>query len=1224
MRRPQGKRSWSFSLLGLLGMLGLVATPLASAAPQEAEANGSISGRLVQTAEAGDAVQGEAVLVAADATPQPFGEVEGETEEWVTADTANSVELAKPGDNADATLVVPVLARAELDENQTFTFEDLTPGDYLVKLETNPETTPIQGLWWKDAKGFEDAEAVTVIADQTTNTVFLFPPSQDSKKPIPPTPNNAKNPQARQTPNKETTAGAEQSEQQSGERPTAETAGTGTASISGKVTVPAGVDVTEIWVTAYDADEDQVGYAYPEEDGTYIITGLLAGTYRVEFSAWNQNVIDQWYNNKADFDSADQITLGTAQNKAGINATLKKGASISGKITIPGDVDVAGIRVEVYDEEGDYARGVYPDTDGNYTVVGLSAGTYKVQFDSWEENVITQWYSNKTDFDTANAIPLTSGQDKSGINATLKKGITISGKVTVPTDVDLTEVWISVYDEDYDYIRGTFPDSDGNYTLAGLPAGTYKVEFSAWEENVVTQWYNNKNDFDSATPIALKVGGDKTGINATLERGAKISGKVTVPDGLDVTKVEVTAYDEAYDHWRSTYPDPDGNYTIAGLAAGTYKVEFSSWEEDLTTQWYNNKADFESATPVTVKAEDTKSGVNANMKMSASFYGTVTAPPGTDLTKINIEVFDSAGDYASWTSPGPDGNYEVTGLPAGTYKVQFTSSSQDITDQWYSGKEDYASATPIKLEAGQKKTDINVTLKPGASISGKITIPQGADLTEVWINIYSSDHEPISGGTVGPDGKYRIYGLNPGTYKVQFGSSSVDDGLATQWYKGKDSFTSATPITLMVSENKSGIDATLKPGGGISGTVKFPSGTQNGWACLDVYALNNEFAVSTCTDDNGKYEILGLPAGKYKVAFYGGTEVFKPQWYKNKTNFVSATEVEVAVGQVTKNVDATMQKAGAGKFVKERYAGSNRYETNYKLNAEVMRPGMTVFIATGASFPDALSIGPAVATNYGVLVLTPRDGLPTQTLQLLKERQPSKVYVVGGKGAVSDKVIAQVKTATGLTATRVSGANRYETSIAILEEFFTTGSVRDVFIATGTDFPDALSASAAGGAAGAPVLLVNGKNQSSLPAKATKILNQQGVVKVHLVGGTGVVGKGLQSTLSKTYTVDRLSGASRYGTNLAVNEFLNEEFESSGWGDPQGLWIATGQNFPDALSAAGPAGDRSQRLVLSNGSCVMKEAVNWANNPKSLVTTVNLIGGTGALNQSVYNLTPCK
>lgn len=305
-----------------------------------------------------------------------------------------------------------------------------------------------------------------------------------------------------------------------------------------------------------------------------------------------------------------------------------------------------------------------------------------------------------------------------------------------------------------------------------------------------------------------------------------------------------------------------------------------------------------------------------------------------------------------------------------------------------------------------------------------------------------------------------------------------------------------------------------------------------------------------------------------------------------------------------------------------RVSGPNRYETNLQLNKQQMKAGATVFVATGADFPDALSIGPAVSINGGSLVLTSPGSMRPEMLSLLAERVPTKIYVIGGSGAVSNNVMNQIQTATGLTPKRISGAGRVETSAAIFQEFFKDREVKTAFVATGREFPDALSAAAAGGALQAPVLLVNGKSGQSLNADMLTLLRSKHPESVQIVGGNGAVNTKIEDSLASEFSVGRLRGPDRYSTNLAVNDYVSSRTNST---RIAGIWLATGKDFPDALSAGVPAGLPDQRLVLSNGSCIMYPVVSsWINDASSRVGLVTLVGGSGALNQDVFKLTECK
>src|SRR5690606_19554163 len=90
-----------------------------------------------------------------------------------------------------------------------------------------------------------------------------------------------------------------------------------------------------------------------------------------------------------------------------------------------------------------------------------------------------------------------------------------------------------------------------------------------------------------------------------------------------------------------------------------------------------------------------------------------------------------------------------------------------------------------------------------------------------------------------------------------------------------------------------------------------------------------------------------------------------------------------------------------------RLSGADRYATAAAISRSSHPAGAdTVFIASGRSFPDALSAGPAAAGLGGPVLLTQPNGIPAATATELARLDPSRVIVLGGPVAVSDAVVA--------------------------------------------------------------------------------------------------------------------------------------------------------------------------------------------------------------------------
>src|SRR4051794_24893409 len=114
-------------------------------------------------------------------------------------------------------------------------------------------------------------------------------------------------------------------------------------------------------------------------------------------------------------------------------------------------------------------------------------------------------------------------------------------------------------------------------------------------------------------------------------------------------------------------------------------------------------------------------------------------------------------------------------------------------------------------------------------------------------------------------------------------------------------------------------------------------------------------------------------------------------------------------------------------------------------------------LARDDGFADALAGGPLAAANNGCLLLTPTGALDARSLAEIQRALPSggTVFLLGGEGALGPGVAAAVSNA-GYNPVRLGGANRYETAVKVATDGLGSPSV--AFIATGTNFPDALGA----------------------------------------------------------------------------------------------------------------------------------------------------------------------
>jgi putative cell wall-binding protein len=144
----------------------------------------------------------------------------------------------------------------------------------------------------------------------------------------------------------------------------------------------------------------------------------------------------------------------------------------------------------------------------------------------------------------------------------------------------------------------------------------------------------------------------------------------------------------------------------------------------------------------------------------------------------------------------------------------------------------------------------------------------------------------------------------------------------------------------------------------------------------------------------------------------------------------------------------------------------------------------------------------------GPVLLTDPNSLPQVVADEITRLAPSRIVVVGGTAAVSPGVFAQLQ---GLVANtvRISGANRYDTAVAISQDAFSAGAAR-AYVGTGLNFPDALAGAAAAGWWHGPVLLVPG---TSIPTSVSDEITGLGATKIIILGGTAVVSIAVETSL---------------------------------------------------------------------------------------------------------------
>jgi putative cell wall-binding protein len=243
---------------------------------------------------------------------------------------------------------------------------------------------------------------------------------------------------------------------------------------------------------------------------------------------------------------------------------------------------------------------------------------------------------------------------------------------------------------------------------------------------------------------------------------------------------------------------------------------------------------------------------------------------------------------------------------------------------------------------------------------------------------------------------------------------------------------------------------------------------------------------------------------------------------------------------------------------------------------------------------DAIKLTPYYAVKYTVGPGGTLSGTSTQSI--LSGGSATKVTAVPSAGyhfvKWSDGVTTAARTDANIKAdksvsasfasnyTRFSGTDRFATAIKASQAAFSTGGCSAVVIATGLNYPDALSAAGLAGTANAPILLVSGDAlRADVKAEIQRVTQGKASFKVYIMGSTAAVSAKMEASISSALTgesIERLAGANRYATSQLVAAKI-KALRGTSFGTK--AILVSGQDYVDGL-IVGPAAFATKTPIL--------------------------------------------
>ncbi|WP_179691720.1 cell wall-binding repeat-containing protein [Salinibacterium xinjiangense] len=193
---------------------------------------------------------------------------------------------------------------------------------------------------------------------------------------------------------------------------------------------------------------------------------------------------------------------------------------------------------------------------------------------------------------------------------------------------------------------------------------------------------------------------------------------------------------------------------------------------------------------------------------------------------------------------------------------------------------------------------------------------------------------------------------------------------------------------------------------------------------------------------------------------------------------------------------------------------------------------------------------------------------------------------------------------------RISGTDRFDTAIKVSTSSYPAGSptsINVVYVTTGRNFPDALSAAPAAARQGGVLLLTE---PNSLPANVRDEIIRLDPAKIVVVGGPNSVSDSVFASLESVQpNIIRIGGGDRYETSRNIVKYAFPSAASA--------YVATGANFPDALSASGAGGALDTPVILVPGHLSSVDSATQALLTALGVSNIAVIGGPASMTEGM-------
>ncbi|WP_185376325.1 SdrD B-like domain-containing protein [Listeria booriae] len=530
---------------------------------------------------------------------------------------------------------------------------------------------------------------------------------------------------------------------------------------------------------------------------------------------------------------------------------------------------VAGIKVELYNDQGALIGTATTGTDGRYTFSNIPDGTYYLHVDMStipaDEKLYTTQGINGSDGDSS-YFTISGGNtvtgyhfgfypEKGAIQSFVYNDANGNGQKD-SGEAGISGVHVTLYNAAGTKVADAMTDSSGAYSFNAIKPGKYyaKADIPANYKYQSGAYFGNDGATNYFTVASEQTLRNELNLGLASLNNSAISGLVTdAATSTGLANIRVELHDVQGNLVTSVQTDSSGHYGFEGLQAGNYytKVVIPSNYDFVSSNGYGSDGN---SNYISLNGSNTASNYAISLRKQANttISGVINTPSGQGVSE-NVSLYSVDGTFVKTVATSTQGNFSFTGIAAGNYYVKATIPEGYIFDSsqgfgsdgnsYYLQADGTTNISNLRLTLAQKTGQIRSTVFNDLNKNGTQEVGESG-VAGASVTLFSNTGAVVETTTTDANGLYKFETITPGTYYVRvtpptgynnlantaFGSDGVSGYISIVAQQTRTDMNAALVSTTVVAKdltlNTTNINTTVNATGKIDAMVQ-PADTTN-------------------------------------------------------------------------------------------------------------------------------------------------------------------------------------------------------------------------------------------------------------------------------------------------------------------------------------------------------------------------------------------------------------